>query len=88
MFVQDTLFALNGVIKDKFPLLKFFLMFAAVVIAPLILFTVSGHNNNLINQPSLFWPLFAIASILIMSIGGGILLFKCGGSTPNETSIL
>jgi hypothetical protein len=88
MFVQDTLFALSGVIKDKFPLLKFFLMFAAVVIAPLILFVVSGRNNNLVSQPSLFWPLFAIASILIISIGGGILLFKRGDAAPNRTSIL
>jgi hypothetical protein len=88
MFVQDSLFALGGAIKEKFPHLKFFVMFAAVVIAPLLLFVTSGRDSNLVNQSSLFWPLMAMTSILILSIGGGILLFKRGSAASNGTSIL
>lgn len=88
MFIQDALLALGGVIKDKFPRLKFLIMFATVVIAPLILLVVAGRDNNLVNQPSIFWPIVAIILFLLISIGVGIFLFKQGGNASDDNSIL
>lgn len=83
MFVQDSLFEPKLTIDDKFLNPRFLIMFTGVVIAPLLLLVLGGRDHTLLNQPSVFWPLSAIALFLVVSIGGGVFLSQRRNSHPS-----
>ena len=55
--------------------LAFLMMFIGVVVGPLMLFVIGGHGLSPSGQSILF-PITLIALLLIISIGGGFLLFR------------
>ena len=76
MFVQDNLRELKTTVVDNFPRFKFPLMFSGVVVGPLVAFALAGRDPNVLEQPSLVWSLLAIALLLLISIGGGLMRFR------------
>ena len=67
--------------------LAFLIMFAGVVIGPLVLLIIGGRSLNTSGQSYLLLPIILIALLLIVSIGGGFLLFRHGAYIGKGLSI-
>jgi hypothetical protein len=83
MFIQDDLWNLKTASGDWFPNLKFLIMFIGVVVGPLVLLAVGGGNSNSLWQISLAWSFLAIAGLLLISLGVGLLIFRREARVPS-----
>ncbi len=76
MYVQDNLLHTTTKVADLMPDNRFLLMFGAVVVGPLVAFALAGRDPYALAQPNLLWSWLAIAALLLISVGGGLLRFK------------
>ena len=76
MFMQDNLRELKTTVIDKFPRFKFLIMFSGVVVGPLVVFALAGRDPNVLGQPNLVWSFLAIAVLLLIGIGSGLMRFR------------
>ena len=51
-------------------------MFVGVVVAPLVLLAIGGRSPAALGQSGLIWSFAAIALLLLVSVGGGFLMFR------------
>ncbi len=76
MYVQDNLLQTTTEVADLMPDNRFLLMFGAVVVGPLVAFALAGRGPSALAQPNLLWSGLAIAVLLLVSAGVGLLRFK------------
>ena len=76
MFVQDNLQTPKVISDVNFPNTILFMMFTGVVIVPLILLAIGGWVPITLRQSGLVWTLPAIAILLLISAGTGLMMFR------------
>lgn len=87
MSIQDVLQELNPTSVGRFRHTAFLIMFIGVVVGPLVVFVIDGRNSATLVQPSLAWPFLAIALLLFISVGGGVLKFRQDPHSAKDLSI-
>ena len=70
---------------------RFLMMFTLVVAGPFVLFVIGLYNPNILGQASRGWSFMAIALLLVISIGGGFLIFRrqsdAGGMSLSQPEV-
>jgi hypothetical protein len=74
MFLQNGLQRLKLTSIGSLP--RFLIMFIGVVAAPLMLVVIGGYNSNILGLVGSAWYFLTFALILLISIGGGVLMFR------------
>lgn len=76
MFAQKNSWKFKAVLADLFRHGKFLAIFLLVVIAPLVVFVVSGRGPNTLGQPGLKWSFLMIGLLLLIGLGFGLSRFR------------
>jgi len=87
MFVRDNLQKLKVFSGESFPNTKFLLMFIGGVICPFVLLAVGGRTPDALWQFGLAWSLLTFATILLISAGGGLMMFRSKAYAGKPPSI-
>jgi hypothetical protein len=88
MTIQSVLQELKDVCDSPSLRADFLIIFACVVVGPLLVFVIGGRNANLTAQPGLVWFFLAIAPLLIVGIGGGFMMFRREAHPPGDISLI
>ena len=88
MTIQSVLQELKDVCDSPSLRGGFLIIFACVVVGPLLVFVIGGRNSNLEAQPGLVWFFLAIALLLIVGIGGGFLMFMREAPATRDISLI
>jgi hypothetical protein len=86
MLVQDYLRDIKAVSDDRFPSLKFLIMFIGAVVGPLVLLVVGVRDSGTLSETSLAWSFLAIALLLLISLGVGLSMFRREAGVPSISS--
>jgi hypothetical protein len=86
--IQSVLQEMKDVCDSPSMRAGFLIIFACVVVGPLLVFVIGGRNANLEAQPGLVWFFMAIALLLIVGIGGGFLMFRREAQAAGDISLI